>query len=82
MEAARSLDVVTDEESFRKIESTMLYVEEARARAERAANEMVEIGAEPHLIEATEQIRDDLTELARRYRHRTYFAAPKAQTSF
>jgi len=82
MEAARSLAVELDEESFRKIESTMLYLEEARARAERAAKEMHDLGAEPHLIDATERLREDLTELARHYRHRTYFAAPKAQTSF
>lgn len=82
MEAARITHVELDEESFRKIESTMLYLEEARARAERAAREMQEIGAEEHLIEATEQVCGDLTELARRYRHRTYFAAAKAQTSF
>jgi hypothetical protein len=81
MEAARVSPFELDEESFRKIESTMLYLEEARARAERAVREMQEIGAEVHLVEATEQVSDDLTELARRYRHRTYFAAAKAQTS-
>ena len=82
MEAAQIPHLELDEESFRKIESTMLYLEEARARAERAVGEMREIGAETHLVEATEQVCGDLTELARRYRHRTYFAAAKAQTSF
>jgi hypothetical protein len=82
MEAAHAAAVELDEESFRKIESTMLYLEEARARAERAAKEMQAIGAETHLIAATEGLRDDLGDLARRYRHRTYFAAPQAQTSF
>jgi hypothetical protein len=82
MEAARIAHIEVDEESFRKIESTMLYLEEARARAERAVGEMRAIGAEEHLVEATEQVSSDLTELARRYRHRTYFAAAKAQTSF
>lgn len=82
MEAARVTAVELDEESFRKIESTMLYLEEARARAERAGKEMREIGSEPHLIQATETLCDELTVLARHYRHRTYFAAPKAQTSF
>jgi len=82
MEAARATAVGVDEESFRKIEPAMLYLEEARARAERAAKEMRDIGAEPHLVEATEGLHEDLADLARRYRHRTYFAAPKAQTSF
>lgn len=75
MEAARTAAMELDEESFRKIESTMLYLEEARSRAERAAEEMGKIGAEVHLVEATERLRDDLGELARHYRHRTYFAA-------
>lgn len=82
MEAAHVTAIELDEASFKKIESTMLYLEEARARADRAAVEMREIGAEVHLIEATEKVRDDIAELARHYRHRTYFAAPKAQTSF
>jgi len=81
MEAAHAAAIELDEVSFKKIESTMLYLEEARVRAEQASAEMREIGAEPHLIEATEQVRDDVAELARHYRHRTYFAAPKAQTS-
>lgn len=81
MEAAHATAIALDEESFRKIESTMLYLEEARSRAERAAKEMRDLGSETHLIEATETLRDDLSTLARHYRHRTYFAAPKAQTS-
>lgn len=78
MEAAR----VLDETSFRQIESTMHYLEEARARAERAVRELREMGAEPHLIEATEQTQEELSDLARRYRHGTYFAVPRSQTSF
>lgn len=81
MEAAHAIAEL-DEASFKRIETTMLYLEEARARAEKASAEMREIGAEDHLIEATEKVRDDVAELARHYRHRTYFAAPKAQTSF
>ena len=55
MEAARVTPLELDEESFRKIESTMLYLEEARARAERAAEEMRRMGAEVHLVEATDR---------------------------
>jgi hypothetical protein len=82
MEAAHATTNQLDEQTFRRIESTMLYLEEARARAERAAKEMREIGAEAHLIAATEGLQDDLGDLARRYRHRTFFAGPQAQTSF
>ncbi len=78
MEAAQ----VLDQTSFKQIESTMHYVEEARARAERAVKELRQIGAEPHLIEATEQAQEELSELARRYRQGTFFAVPRNQTSF
>ena len=78
MEAAQ----VLDQTSFKQIESTMHYVEEARARAERAAKELRQLGAEPHLIEATEQAQEELSDLARRYRQGTYFAVPRNQTSF
>lgn len=78
MEAAR----VLDETSFKRIESTMVYVEEARARAERAVKELGQMGAEQHLIEATERLEEELSDLGRRYRHGTYFAVPRNQTSF
>jgi hypothetical protein len=78
MEAAQ----VLDQTSYKHIESTMHYVEEARARAERAVKELREMGAESHLIEATEQAQEQLSDLARRYRHGTYFAVPRHQASF
>lgn len=78
MEAAR----VLDETSFREVESTMHYVEEARARAERAAKHLRKMGSEPHLIEATESLEEELSRLGRRYRQGTYFAVPRNQTSF
>jgi hypothetical protein len=78
MEAAR----VLDQTSFKQVESTMVYVEEARARAERAVKELRQMGAEPHLIEATETLQEELSDLGRHYRHGTYFAVPRNQTSF
>ena len=77
MESAR----VLDETSFKRIESTMMYVEQARARAERAVKELRQMGAEAHLIDATEKLEEELTDLGRRYRHGTYFAVPRNQTS-
>ncbi|MGI8805925.1 MAG: hypothetical protein ACR2IN_09625 [Thermoleophilaceae bacterium] len=41
-----------DEEHFSEIDAAMLYIEEARARAERGAAALRKAGAEPHLIEA------------------------------
>jgi hypothetical protein len=78
MEAAR----VLDENSFKRIESTMVFVEQARARAERAVKELRQLGAEQHLVEATAKLESELSDLGRRYRHSTYFAVPQNQTSF
>lgn len=40
------------------------------------------MGAEPHLIAATVQAEEELSDLARRFRQGTYFAVPRNQTSF
>lgn len=76
MEAARILD----ETSYRKIESTMHYIEQARERAERAVKELRAIGAEQHLVEATERTEEELSDIARRYRHGSYFAVRRNRT--
>jgi len=70
-----------NEASFGEVDVVMLYLEEARRRAERACAELRRIGAEPHLIEATETVQEQVSELARKYRHGTFFAVPEAQTS-
>jgi hypothetical protein len=57
----------------------MLYIEEARSRAERAAAAMRKLGAEQHLIEAMERAQDELSDAARRLRQGTFFAVPKEQ---
>ena len=68
-----------DEEHFGEIDVAMMYVEEARARAERAAAALRRGGADPHLVEALEQAEDELSEVARRLRQGTLFAVPKEQ---
>jgi predicted O-methyltransferase YrrM len=57
----------------------MLYIEEARSRAERAAETLRKNGADDHLIEALAKAQDDLSEVARRLRQGTLFAVPKEQ---
>lgn len=57
----------------------MLYIEEARARTERAAAEMRKLGAEPHLVEAMERAECEVSDVARRLRQGTFFAVPKEQ---
>lgn len=68
-----------DEQAFEQIDVAMLYIEEARARTERAVAEMRKLGAEPHLIEAMERAQEELSDLARRLRQGTFFAVPKEQ---
>lgn len=70
-----------DEASFGEVDVVMLYLEEARRRAECACTELRGMGAEAHLIEATEKVQEQVSEVARKYRHGTFFAVPEAQTS-
>lgn len=70
-----------DEQAFEKIDVAMLYIEEARSRAERAAAEMRKLGAEPHLVDAMERAEQELSDVARRLRQGTFFAVPKEQLS-
>jgi len=68
-----------DEKHFAEIEVAMLYIEEARERAERAAKALRAEGADAHLIEALERSTTELSDVARRLRQGTYFAVPKEQ---
>ena len=68
-----------DEQHFEQIDVAMLYIEEARARAERAAETLRKSAAEPHLVEAMEHAERELSDVARRLRQGTFFAVPKEQ---
>ena len=70
-----------DEKHFAEIDVAMLYIEEARERAERAAAALKASGADAHLIEALERSTAELSEVARRLRQGTLFAVPKEQLS-
>ena len=63
-----------DETHFAEIDVAMLYIEEARKRAERAAAVLRSEGAEQHLIEALERSESELSDVARRLRQGTFFA--------
>ena len=71
-----------DETHFAEIDAAMLYIEEARARAERAAKTLRAEGADAHLIEALEGAQEQLSDIARALRQGTLFAVPSGQTSF
>lgn len=68
-----------DEQHFAEIDVAMLYIEEARKRAERAAKALRDEGADAHLVEALERSEAELSEVARRLRQGTFFAVPKEQ---
>ena len=59
----------------------MLYIEEARSRAERAAAALRSNGADAHLIAALERSEKELSDVARHLRQGTFFAVPKEQLS-
>lgn len=68
-----------DEQHFEQIDVAMLYIEEARSRAERAAGELRRLGAEQHLVEAMERAQVELSDIGRRLRQGTFFAVPREQ---
>lgn len=68
-----------DEQYFEQIDHAMLYIEEARSRAEKAATMLRKLGADEHLIEAMENSERELSDVARRLRQGTLFAVPKEQ---
>jgi hypothetical protein len=70
-----------DEASFEQIAIVELSLEKSRARAERAAQALRELDADPHLIAALERVQEELSATSRRLRQGTYFAVPDAQRS-
>ena len=70
-----------DETHFAEIDASMLYIEEARARAERAVKTLRGEGAEPHLIRALEDAQQQLSDVAREFRQGTLVAVPAGQTT-
>jgi glycine/D-amino acid oxidase-like deaminating enzyme len=70
-----------DEASFEQVAIVELALEKSRARAQRAAEALQELAADPHLIEAVERAQEELSATARRLRQGTYFAVPDPQTS-
>lgn len=70
-----------NEGHFAEIEKTLLYISEARKRAERAARELEKDSAEPHLLAALREAERQLEQLGRRLMQETYFAVPKEQLS-
>lgn len=68
-----------DEKHYGEVDVVLLVIENARRRAEKAAAELRTGDAEEFLVEALEQVREDLSEAAKKLRQGTFFAVPKAQ---
>lgn len=65
-----------NEAHFLEVENVLLYVSEARERAERARLKLAKDGAEPHLVEALDVTVTDLRAEHRRLMQRTFYAVP------
>lgn len=76
------MPVTRGEQSYEQVANVEFALEKSRARAKRAAENLRELGADPHLIEALEHTQEELSAAARSLRQRTYFAVADSQTSF
>lgn len=70
-----------NEAHFREIEKVLLYVSEARRKAESVAEAIARDGAQPHLVEALREAERELAQMHRRLMQGTYWAVPKQQLS-
>ena len=70
-----------DETHFAEVDVALLYVEGARARAEKAAATLRAAGAEGHLVAALEEAESELSDVHRALMQGTLFAVPEAQAS-
>lgn len=68
-----------NEAHFAEIERTLLFISEARERAERAAKALARDDADAHLVEALAEAERKLLALHRRLMQATYFGVPKEQ---
>jgi hypothetical protein len=59
-----------------EVEKVLLYISEARERAERARLALVKSGAEAHLIAALQETEDHLRQEHRRLLQQTFYAVP------
>jgi hypothetical protein len=67
-----------NEAHFAEVEKTLLYISEARERADRSARGLARDGAETHLVEALEDAERELLAVHRRLMQTTYFAVPRS----
>lgn len=61
-----------------EVEKVLLYVEDARARARRAADAVEKDGADVHVVTALRATEQELSEMHTRLAQRTYYAVADA----
>ena len=64
------------ESHLSEVEKTLLYISEARQRAERARSTLESAGAEPHLVAALKATEQALADDHKKLMQRTFFAVP------
>jgi hypothetical protein len=67
---------VWNETHYGEVEKVLLYVSEARERAERARVTLTRDGAEQHLVAALEESEERLCQEHRRLLQTTFYAVP------
>ncbi len=70
-----------NEAHFGEVEKTLLFISDARERADKAAAVLSADGADAHLVEALRSAEAELAALHRTLMQQTYFAVPDAQIS-
>lgn len=76
-----TIPVLMNEAHFAEIERTLLFISEARKRADKASRELRGDGAHAHLVVALEEAEKDLEAVGRHLMQATYFAVPNGQLS-
>jgi threonyl-tRNA synthetase len=66
------------ESHLSEVEKTLLYISEARERAQRARGALESAGAEAHLIAALQAAEEALAADHRKLMQRTFFAVPRS----
>ena len=74
-----SMSGAMNEADFAEIEKTLLFISDARERAQRAVRALEKNEAEPHLIVALRDSEAQLAALHRSLMQATYFAVPSEQ---
>jgi hypothetical protein len=66
-----------NEDHLSEVEKTLLFISDARERAQKGADALQRKGADQHLVDALRAAESDLADLHRTLMQQTYFAVPR-----